>query len=160
VMLSKAEFGFLGVIVEKLTFYSFSSRRRHTIFSRDWSSDVCSSDLIIPKGYELVYGGQYENLERASSSLLLIVPITILAILVMLFMLFRNFKDVALTMICVLFALPGGFIALLSRGMYFNISAGVGFVSLAGIAVMTGILIIQGIKLKHESNLLDAIKKS
>ena len=150
--------------------YRYNNKRMVTVYTnikdRDQGGFVkelekrIREEIIIPKGYELVYGGQYENLERASSRLLLIVPITILAILVMLFMLFRNFKDVALTMTCVLFALPGGFIALLSRGMYFNISAGVGFVSLAGIAVMTGILIIQGIKLKHESNLLDAIKKS
>lgn len=150
--------------------YRYNNKRMLTVYTnikdRDQGGFVkelekrIREEIIIPKGYELVYGGQYENLERASSRLLLIVPITILAILVMLFMLFRNFKDVVLTMICVLFALPGGFIALLSRGMYFNISAGVGFVSLAGIAVMTGILIIQGIKLKQESNLLDAIKKS
>src|SRR5690554_4238825 len=150
--------------------YRYNNKRMVTVYAnikdRDQGGFVkelekrIREEIIIPKGYELVYGGQYENLERASSRLLLIVPITILAILVMLFMLFRNFKDVALTMTCVLFALPGGFIALLSRDMYFNISAGVGFVSLAGIAVMTGILIIQGIKLKHESNLLDAIKKS
>lgn len=150
--------------------YRYNNKRMVTVYTnikdRDQGGFVkelekrIREEIIIPKGYELVYGGQYENLERASSRLLLIVPITILAIMVMLFMLFRNFKDVVLTMTCVLFALPGGFIALLSRGMYFNISAGVGFVSLAGIAVMTGILIIQGIKLKHESNLLDAIKKS
>src|SRR5690554_3584765 len=150
--------------------YRYNNKRMVTDYTnikdRDQGGFVKESEkrireeIIIPKGYELVYDGQYENLERASSRLLLIVPITILAIMVMLFMLFRNFKDVVLTMTCVLFALPGGFIALLSRGMYFNISAGVGFVSLAGIAVMTGILIIQGIKLKHESNLLDAIKKS
>lgn len=150
--------------------YRYNNKRMVTVYAnikdRDQGGFVkelekrIREEIIIPKGYELVYGGQYENLERASSRLLLIVPITILAIMVMLFMLFRNFKDVALTMTCVLFALPGGFIALLSRDMYFNISAGVGFVSLAGIAVMTGILIIQGIKLKHESNLLDAIKKS
>lgn len=150
--------------------YRYNNKRMVTVYTnikdRDQGGFVkelekrIREEIIIPKGYELVYGGQYENLERASSRLLLIVPITILAIMVMLFMLFRNFKDVVLTMTCVLFALPGGFIALLSRDMYFNISAGVGFVSLAGIAVMTGILIIQGIKLKHESNLLDAIKKS
>jgi cobalt-zinc-cadmium resistance protein CzcA len=80
--------------------------------------------------------------------------------MMILFLLFRDFKDVALTMTCMLFALPGGFMALLFRGMYFNISAGVGFVSLAGIAVMTGILIIQGIKLKPGPDLFDAIKKS
>lgn len=150
--------------------YRYNNERMVTVFTnikdRDQGGFVSElekrikDEVDIPKGYELVYGGQYENLERASSRLMLIVPLTILGIVAMLFMLFRNITDVGLTLTCILFALPGGFIALLSRGMYFNISAGVGFVSLAGIAVMTGILVIQGIKLRSEANLLDAIKKS
>jgi cobalt-zinc-cadmium resistance protein CzcA len=150
--------------------YRYDNKRMITVYTnihdRDQGGFVkelenrISDEIHVPKGYELIYGGQYENLERASSRLMLIVPLTIVAIMMILFLLFRDFKDVALTMTCMLFALPGGFMALLFRGMYFNISAGVGFVSLAGIAVMTGILIIQGIKLKPGTDLFDAIKKS
>ena len=116
-------------------------------------------EISLPKGYEIIYGGQYENLGRAAKRLLLIVPITFVAIGVLLFMLYRNLSDVAITLTCILFAIPGGILALLVRGMYFNISAGVGFVSLLGIAVMTGILIINGIKLnvKKQQPLYPAI---
>jgi cobalt-zinc-cadmium resistance protein CzcA len=117
------------------------------------------SEISIPKGYEIIYGGQYENLERASNRLLVIVPLTILAVIVMLFMLYKRFSEVAITLTCIVFAIPGGILALLLRGMYFNISAGVGFVSLSGIAVMTGILIINGIhlNLKKSEPLYDAV---
>src|SRR5690625_1719297 len=120
------------------------------------------NEIHIPKGYEIIYGGQYENLERASNRLLIIVPLTILAIIVMLFILYKRFSDVAITLTCILFAIPGGILALLLRGMHFNISAGVGFVSLSGIAVMTGILIINGIHLNLKKNepLYDAVLHS
>ena len=119
-------------------------------------------EISLPKGYEIIYGGQYENLGRAAKRLLLIVPMTFVAIGVLLFMLYRNLSDVAITLTCILFAIPGGILALLARGMYFNISAGVGFVSLLGIAVMTGILIINGIQLnvKKQQPLYPAIWRS
>lgn len=118
------------------------------------------NEITIPKGYEIIYGGQYENLERASARLMLIIPLTILAIMVMLFLLYRSFSDVALTLTCIVFAIPGGILGLMLRGMYFNISAGVGFVSLSGIAIMTGILIIKGIQLHMHEGLFNAIKSS
>lgn len=118
------------------------------------------NEITIPKGYEIIYGGQYENLERASARLMLIIPLTILAIMVMLFLLYRSFSDVALTLTCIVFAIPGGILGLMLRGMYFNISAGVGFVSLSGIAIMTGILIIKGINLHMHEGLFNAIKSS
>src|SRR5690554_2864357 len=78
------------------------------------------AEITIPKGYELVYGGQYENLERAG-------------------------KQLMITISCVLFALAGGIIALLMRGYYFNVSAGVGFVSIFGISVMAGVLLVSAL---------------
>src|SRR5690625_4485896 len=73
------------------------------------------NEIHIQKGYEIIYGGQYENLERASNRLLIIVPLTILAIIVMLFILYKRFSDVAITLTCILFAIPGGILALLLR---------------------------------------------
>jgi cobalt-zinc-cadmium resistance protein CzcA len=124
-------------------------------------SEKIENTIVIPKGYTIIYGGQYENLERASKRLMIIVPLTLMAIFVMLFMLYGNITEVLITYTCLLFAIPGGILALLSRGFYFNISAGVGFVSLFGIAVMTGILIINSIKLhlRHQT-LFEAIKQS
>src|SRR5690554_7377225 len=62
-----------------------------------------------------------------------------------LFMLFRNFSHTLITISCVLFALAGGVIALLLRGYYFNVSAGVGFVSIFGISVMAGVLLVSAL---------------
>ena len=95
-----------------------------------------------PKGYEIIYGGQYENLERAGKQLLMTIPLTIGLVFILLFFLYKNFKDTLLTMTCILFALGGGIVALLLRGYYFNVSAGVGFVSIFGISVMAGVLLV------------------
>jgi cobalt-zinc-cadmium resistance protein CzcA len=102
-------------------------------------------EINIPKGYEMVYGGQYENLERAGKQLALTIPLTLIMVFVFLFMLYKNFKDTLITTSCVLFALAGGIIALLIRGYYFNVSAGVGFVSIFGISVMAGVLLVSAL---------------
>jgi cobalt-zinc-cadmium resistance protein CzcA len=102
-------------------------------------------EINIPKGYEVVYGGQYENLSRAGKQLALTIPLTIIMVFVFLFMLFKNLKHTLITMSCILFALSGGIIALLIRGYYFNVSAGVGFVSIFGISVMAGVLLVSAL---------------
>lgn len=103
------------------------------------------SEMHIPKGYEIVYGGQYENLERAGKQLAFTIPLTLLLVFVLLFMLYKNFKHTLITASCVLFALAGGVMALLVRGYYFNVSAGVGFVSIFGISVMAGVLLVSAL---------------
>jgi cobalt-zinc-cadmium resistance protein CzcA len=81
--------------------------------------------IHVPKGYRIIYGGQYENLERAGKQLAIIIPLTIILVFLFLFMLFKNLKNTLITMSCILFALGGGIVALLIRGYYFNVSAGV-----------------------------------
>lgn len=103
------------------------------------------SEMKIPKGYDLVYGGQYENLERAGKQLALTIPLTLIMVFVFLFMLYKNFKHTLITTSCVLFALAGGIVALFLRGYYFNVSAGVGFVSISGISVMAGVLLVSAL---------------
>ncbi len=103
-------------------------------------------EVKIPKGYELVFGGQYENLERAGKQLLLTIPLTLIMVFVFLFMLYKNIKQTLINASCILFALAGGIIALLIRGYYFNVSAGVGFVSIFGISVMAGVLLVSALK--------------
>ena len=106
--------------------------------------------LHIPKGYRVIYGGQYENLERAGKQLLVTIPLTILMVFVLLFSLFKNFRHTFVAMSCILFALGGGITALLLRGYHFNVSAGVGFVSIFGISVMAGVLLVSAIKRMEE----------
>lgn len=135
--------------------YRFNNKRmvtvRTNIQGRDQGGYVrelqqkINAEIEIPKGYELVYGGQYENLERAGKQLAFTIPLTLILVIVLLFMLFKNFKHTLITTSCVLFALGGGIVALLLRGYYFNVSAGVGFVSIFGISVMAGVLLVSAL---------------
>jgi cobalt-zinc-cadmium resistance protein CzcA len=121
-----------------------------------------SAQVKIPKGYQVIYGGQYENLQRAGKQLGVVLPLTLLIIFLILVSLYRSGRFAFIAMSCVLMALPGGVLGLMLRGYHFNISAGVGFVSLFGICVMTGILFVSSINLKIERRyrLLDAIRLS
>lgn len=142
--------------------YRYGSKRmvtvRTNIRGRDQGGFVkelqekIDGKIHVPKGYEIIYGGQYENLERAGKQLAFTIPLTIILVFVFLFMLFKNFTHTMVTMNCILFALGGGIVALLMRGYYFNVSAGVGFVSIFGISVMAGVLLVSGINRVRESN--------
>lgn len=101
--------------------------------------------ITVPKGYSIIYGGQYENLERAGKQLSFTIPLTIVIVFVFLFMLYKNMKQTLVTMSCILFALAGGIMALFIRGYHFNVSAGVGFVSIFGISVMAGVLLVSAL---------------
>lgn len=135
--------------------YRYGSKRmitvRTNIQGRDQGSFVkelqakVEKSVQVPKGYDIIYGGQYENLERAGKQLLFTIPLTLIMVFLFLFMLFKNLKDTLITMSCILFALGGGIIALLLRGYYFNVSAGVGFVSIFGISVMAGVLLVSAL---------------
>ncbi|CAN5459686.1 CusA/CzcA family heavy metal efflux RND transporter [soil metagenome] len=111
--------------------------------------------IKIPKGYSVIYGGQYENLERAGKQLSITIPLTIIMVFVLLFSLFKNFRHTFVAMSCILFALGGGIAALLLRGYHFNVSAGVGFVSIFGISVMAGVLLVSAIKRMEETHATD-----
>lgn len=106
--------------------------------------------IHMPQGYTIAYGGQFENLERASKQLAIAIPLTVLIVLLVLFILFRNIRYALMTFACIFFALAGGISALLIRGYNFNVSAGVGFVSLFGISVMAGVLLISSYNRERE----------
>lgn len=135
--------------------YRYNNKRmvtvRATIQNRDQGGyvkelqDKIDAQLEIPKGYDLVFGGQYENLERAGKQLAFTIPLTLILVIAFLFMLYKNFKHTLITASCILFALSGGIIALLIRGYYFNVSAGVGFVSIFGISVMAAVLLVSAL---------------
>lgn len=135
--------------------YRYSSKRmitvRTNIKGRDQGGFVkelqqkIDAKIHVPKGYSIIYGGQYENLERAGKQLSITIPLTIVLVFLFLFMLFKNFTHTLITMSCILFALGGGIVALLMRGYYFNVSAGVGFVSIFGISVMAGVLLVSAL---------------
>lgn len=124
---------------------------RTNVRGRDQGSFVAelqkkiNRQIRIPKGYDIIYGGQYENLERAGKQLSLTIPLTIVIVFVFLFMLFKSMKQTFVTMSCILVALAGGITALFIRGYHFNVSGGVGFVSIFGISVMAGVLLVSAL---------------
>lgn len=115
---------------------------------------VIASQVAIPPGYTLEWGGQFENLERASARLLIVVPVALLLIFVLLYGTFNAARPAILIFLNVPFAAVGGVLALTFRGLPFSISAGVGFIALFGIAVMNGVVLVTYIrKLEQEEGL-------
>lgn len=113
--------------------------------------------LTLPDGYTMEWGGQYENLRRAAGRLAVVIPLTLGIIFLMLFSLYRSFRHVAVVMACIPFSLVGGVLALLVRGYNFNVSSGVGFVSLFGISVMSGVLFVSRANRLRSERGLDVI---
>jgi cobalt-zinc-cadmium resistance protein CzcA len=126
-------------------------------------SEKIGKSITVPKGYSVIYGGQYENLERAGKQLSFTIPLTIVIVFAFLFLLFKNMKYTLVTMSCILFALAGGITALLLRGYHFNVSAGVGFVSIFGISVMAGVLLVSALNRSMDTSdepVLDIVKST
>lgn len=98
--------------------------------------------LVLPPGYHIAYGGQFENLIQARQRLSIAVPAALLLIFLLLYFTFRSAAQAALIFTAVPMAAIGGIFALFIRDMPFSISAGVGFIALFGVAVLNGIVMI------------------
>ena len=96
----------------------------------------------LPQGYRIVWAGEFESLQQAKKRLELIVPISLMLIIVLLYSLFGSVRQSFLALTGIPFAVAGGILALWISGLYFSISAAIGFVSLLGISVMNGILLL------------------
>lgn len=121
---------------------------RTNIRGRDQGSFVADAqrrfkeEVKLPAGYQVNWGGMFENLERARTRLTLILPITIAIIFGLLFAVFGSSVHASLVLMSVPFSLVGGILALWIRGINLSVSAAVGFISLFGVAVMSGVLIV------------------
>lgn len=100
------------------------------------------TDLQLPDGYYVTYGGQFENLIQASNRLMVAVPMALGLILVLLYFTFNSIKQSLLIFTAIPLSAIGGIFALWLRDMPFSISAGVGFIALFGVAVLNGIVLI------------------
>lgn len=131
---------------------------RTNIRGRDQGSFVAEAQkkfdaaIKLPPGYHVEWGGQFENLERARKRLTVILPITIAIIFVLLFFMFGSTVYAGLVMMNVPFSLVGGIIFLYLRGINLSVSAAVGFISLFGVAVMSGVLVVAEINRLRRSN--------
>ncbi|PSS57073.1 CusA/CzcA family heavy metal efflux RND transporter [Pseudomonas sp. BBP2017] len=104
------------------------------------------SQVSIPAGYWIRWGGQFEQLQSAAQRLQVVVPVALLLVFGLLFMMFNNLKDGLLVFTGIPFALTGGVVALWLRDIPLSISAGVGFIALSGVAVLNGLVMIAFIR--------------
>ncbi|MGP0060991.1 MAG: efflux RND transporter permease subunit [Beijerinckiaceae bacterium] len=115
---------------------------------RDLGSTVAEAqariakNVQLPVGYRLTWAGEFEDLQHAKERLSVVVPIALVLILVLLYSLFNSVRDSLLALAGIPFAIGGGIVALYVSGLDFSVSAAIGFVSLFGVSVMNGILLI------------------
>ncbi|MBL8533449.1 MAG: efflux RND transporter permease subunit [Betaproteobacteria bacterium] len=123
------------------------------------AQDLIAAEVKLPEGYFLVWGGQFENMERAMSRLKIIVPITVAAIFFLLFTLFNSLRYAALIITVLPFASIGGVVALFVTGEYLSVPASVGFIALWGIAVLNGVVLVSYIRSLRQEGMtcVDAI---
>jgi cobalt-zinc-cadmium resistance protein CzcA len=115
-----------------------------------------ASEVQLPEGYWVDFGGTFEQLIAARTRLAFVTPVTMLMIFVVLFMAFGSARDALLIFSGVPLALTGGVLALWLREIPFSISAGVGFIALSGVAVLNGVVMVSFIKrLREEGARLD-----
>ncbi len=99
-------------------------------------------NVHLPTGYRLEWAGEFQDLNQARERLEIVVPISLVLILMLLYALFNSLKDALLALSGIPFAIGGGVLALFIAGLPFSISAAIGFISLFGVSVMNGILLI------------------
>ena len=106
------------------------------------AQSAMQKNLKLPAGYYMQWGGQFENLDRASRRLMIVVPLALALIFVLLYTMFNSFRPALLIYLNIPLAATGGIVALFLRGLPFSISAGVGFIALFGVAVLNGVVLI------------------
>ena len=112
--------------------------------------ETLDRNVKLKPGYYFNYGGQFENLQNAVNTLLIVVPVALMLILLLLFFAFKSVTYTLVVFSTVPLSLVGGILALWLRGLPFSISAGVGFIALFGVAVLNGILMINHFKDIHK----------
>jgi cobalt-zinc-cadmium resistance protein CzcA len=114
-----------------------------------------AKEVQLPTGYRLLWGGSFENMQRAMARLKIIVPITIGLIFLLLFASFNSVRHAALIILNLPFALIGGIVALWITGEYLSVPASVGFINLFGVAVLNGIVLVSYINQLRGEGLAD-----
>lgn len=120
------------------------------------AQSAVQSQIRPPEGYYLTWGGQFENLQRASTRLMIVVPVALALIFILLFTTFGSVRQALLIFTGVPLAVTGGIVALAARGLPFSIAAGVGFIALSGVAVLNGVVMVSAINRLRTEGLLPA----
>jgi heavy metal efflux system protein len=122
----------------------FSVRGRDLAGAVEEAQERISRNVKLPPGYRIDWAGEFEWLQQAKKRLAIILPIAFVFIMVLLYGLFNSFRHSLLALLGLPFAISGGILGLYAFGLNFSISAAIGFISLFGVSVMSGILIIHG----------------
>jgi len=138
---------------------------RMNVRNRDLGSFVAEAqqkvgaEVKMPPGYQMAWGGEFENQERAMKRLSLVIPLALLITLLLLFSAFGSLFDATVILLNVPFALVGGVVALAFAGMPLSVSAAVGFIALLGQAVLNGVLVLAAIRarLNQHEPLMSAV---
>ncbi len=112
-----------------------------------------AEDVDLPPGYSVVFGGQFENQQRAQARLAIVVPLSLALIFLLLFFAFRSVGQALLIMVNVPLALIGGVAALAVAGLYLSVPGSIGFVALLGVAVLNGVVMVNAINNRIESGM-------
>jgi heavy metal efflux system protein len=122
----------------------FSVRGRDLAGAVEEAQERIARNVKLPTGYRIDWAGEFEWLQQAKKRLAIILPITFVFIMVLLYGLFNSFRNSLLALLGLPFAMSGGILGIYVFGLNFSISAAIGFISLFGVSVMSGILIIHG----------------
>jgi cobalt-zinc-cadmium resistance protein CzcA len=122
----------------------FSVRGRDLAGAVEEAQQRIADNVKLPTGYRIEWSGEFEWLQEAKLRLAIILPITLVLIVILLYALFNSLRDTFLALLGLPFAIGGGILALFVSGLDFSVSAAIGFISLLGVSVMSGILIING----------------
>jgi len=122
------------------TYVSANVRGRDTASFVAEAQKLVASNVKLPPGYEVRWGGTYENLQSASLRLALITPLVLILVTILIHATFHSWKLTAIIFLAIPVALSGGVYSLALRGLPFSISAGVGFIALLGIAVLNSLV--------------------
>ncbi len=121
---------------------------KFSVRGRDLGSTVAEAqariarNVKLPQGYRLEWAGEFDELQQAKARLMLVVPVAVAIIVVLLYGLFNSFRNSLLTLVGIPFSIAGGILALYVTGQNLSVSAEIGFISLFGVSVMNGILVI------------------
>ncbi len=118
-----------------------------------------TTKVNLPSGYYFTYGGQFENLQKASARLMIAVPVSLVLIFILLYFTFHSFKQATLIFMAIPMSAIGGVFALILRDMPFSISAGIGFIALFGVAVLNGIVLIGKFNLLEKEGMTDVLQR-
>jgi cobalt-zinc-cadmium resistance protein CzcA len=120
----------------------FSVRGRDLAGTVEEAQERIAKNVKLPSGYQIRWAGEFEGLQQAQKRLAIVIPVSFVLIMVLLYGLFNSLRDSLMALVGIPFAVSGGILGLYVAGLDFSISAAIGFVSLFGVSVMSGILII------------------